>query len=265
MNQFILYTAISQKKEYIYCVQLLIKTLELYTKDTKPIFDILILHDEVLEEHIKNSFNSNKFTIFTHKPESVAYSNPEFFYKLKYFDFPLANNYKKAFYLDADILVTTDITQFFNLETSENKLYVFPEDTGKFKHNEYYYNPYYPNPLPNECIEKYSTQQIYVFNSGTFLFEVANMKQHFDKVIELIIEHKKGAFMDQPFINYYFNQIQAPVYIFNKDNYQLGVDKSKYTNDCILHFAGTGIGNSLSKFQMMFTYYKDYILPNKGT
>jgi hypothetical protein len=87
------------------------------------------------------------------------------------------------------------------------------------------------------------------------------MKQHFINIIQLIIEHKQGAFMDQPFINFYFNKLFAPVYLFTSDNYRLGVNNDEYSDNCILHFAGTGIGNSLSKIQLMLSYFLKHIQP----
>lgn len=254
---YIIYTCVSHKKEYVDCVQLLVKTLEKYTKTIN--FDFLILYDEKLEGKI--NIESNKIKILTYKPRPIEYSNPEFFYKLRYFDYPNCFKYKKAIYLDADILVTLDISTFFIKNTQENKLYVFPEHKITHKHHEYYYNPFYPRTLPEELIINYETKNIYVFNSGTFLFEINNtMKTHFDNVINLIVNHKKGAFMDQPFFNIYFNRIEATEYMFNQDNYKLGVNKEQFCENCILHFAGQGIGNSMSKFIDMLNYYKKFIV-----
>lgn len=262
MSEYILYTAATKCPEFVNCLQLLISTLELYTQQAKPLFDILILHDDTLEASIKQYCKSTKFNIFYHKPNSVDYARPEFFLKLKYFDYTFAYKYKKALYLDADILVTTDVTQFFQTLTTENKLYVYPEDTDKLKHDAYYYNPYYPMCLNDDVIEKYEINHIYVFNSGTFLFEVNNMmKLQFDQVINLIVEHKQSSFMDQPFLNYYFNQIQATEYMFNANNYKLGVDETQYFDDCILHFTGNGIGEGAKKLLSMFAYFKQHIQP----
>ncbi len=248
---------VSKQPKFVDCVSLLIRTLEIYT--SKPIsYDILIIHDEEISEYVK-TLTSNIFKIIFFKATKINYTDPAFFYRLRFFDYPDASKYNKILYLDSDILVTVDINKYFENNLENGKLYVYPENFDINSHTLYYFNPFYPENKTN--LEVMQSKNIYVFNSGTFLFlNCKEMLQHFNNLIMFIINHSNlNAFTDQSFINYYFNTNECSIPLFSKEDYSLGVDQTIFRENCILHFAGQGIGNTERKLDDMKTYYNNYI------
>jgi len=257
MNKNIIYTGIGKNDSFVTCVSLLIRSLE---KFSTPTFDLLILYDEEIKEQVK-SLTSSIYKIHTCKVHSITHSHKECFYKCCFYDFPLADSYEKALYLDSDILCTIDISTFFIEELPNETLSVFQESTDIKKHNEYYFNPFFPAVLSDDLIKRYTKEQRYVFNSGTFLFNVKGMRDHFQNVLQYLDTYKQvQTFGDQPFFNLYFNQHGLTTYHqFTSSNYHLG-EVNEYKPNFILHFAGIGgFGNGYSKVVHMDHYWYTYL------
>jgi len=145
--------------------------------------------------------------------------------KLLIFDYDI-EKYEKILFIDSDILVDTDVNNFFEKFVEDNTLYAFPE------HREFEHHDRLCHSLMNytyEQIQFFIINRIYVFNCGLFAFlNTETMKQHFQNIRDMIKKHEGEYYYEQSFMNVYFNTRNlVNTLVFNEKNCLMNIDLSK--------------------------------------
>ena len=223
---------------------------------------------ELLLDSIKNNGNINKdnthILIFTSESfKNIIeqyihlYELPISFYtmevhnlmeagcsKLKIFDYPHIDNYDKILYLDTDVLVSGDLNTLFNIDISDDKLYVLGE--GNIGHE------CHGGPLFFD-FEKFNPEQT-AFCSGVFyLRNGIYMKTLFQNVNNHIqTSGYVPSCLEQPYLIYHCvndNKYDNEMMKSYLENNPSTVDPKKI----IYHFPG-GPGNYASKIEKMVNF-----------
>jgi lipopolysaccharide biosynthesis glycosyltransferase len=178
--------------------------------------------------------------------------------KLKIFDYENINKYNKIFFIDSDIIIHTNLNNIFDNLTKDNLLYVKKESLKSLRED--HKNIFFSLQLyTEEQLDNFEKEKIFVFNAGQFgFFNSEQMKNHFNNINNLIINHKGEFFYEQSFMNHYFNLnklknddiLENKVRLFPEDNI-------KYENK-LVHFCGIGEGNP--KYDRMLNYFNKFLL-----
>jgi hypothetical protein len=191
----LVYVGIFFNETYLEFLKLLLISIKLFSRtDT---FDLLILTTKAFETHIQQLSNSInipiKMKFFDYTTKNQA-SNAH----LHIFEYKDIGLYKKVLYLDADILVQRDLTEFFTFEM-EDKLYACEE--------------MYTLRFASHGAPFFDFSKIDIntkgFNSSVLLFQnTSTMRQMFANMIEHISTMENNSQImpywgSNPFLNYH--------------------------------------------------------------
>ena len=245
----LLYCCVFYNKDYFKLLELLLKSLKMYSPSEN--FDFLVLTQKEFEPLVKEigrklgielkTFCLDFSTIF-----QAACA------RLFIFDYPEISEYKKLLYLDTDILIKAPLNPIFELPI-DDLLYGIESGTiESLNFGAQFFN--------FGEVDKSLTG----LNSGTLLFlNSSQMKLLFQRIREHIdfftqSGQKPPYCLDQPFINFhaikdnlYNNQLLNPLVSLFEGNDEV----RNYTTSSICHFSFP-IGNFGHKFERMCEFFK---------
>jgi sugar O-acyltransferase (sialic acid O-acetyltransferase NeuD family) len=257
----LVYYSISNQTVYAEMLKLSIQTID---ESNDDFIDILVITDELFYQN--NLSDIKRPNLFFHFVEQPISNDHICFNKYCIFDWELVDKYEKILYLDCDILVSYDLTKLFNKCNFLDKLHVVVEDYSIKNHNRIQFGF---GDYDDKQIQSFSTNSIYTFNAGSFLFlNTQFIKQHFHNLRELIRKGVENYFTDQSFVNYYFNTLNA----VNYEGYRKEVDLVYVVdlnvnhlfdfNDKIFHFlVATYWG--IDKLEVMKNFYESNLKSKK--
>ncbi len=250
-----IFLCIFNKKEYIQLYFLLIESLFIF--NTLNNTEILIYTNTEFMNIIKYNHLYTDKIIFEINDN---YNNIDTACKSRLDLFNLKNihKYEKILYLDTDIIINGDINILFDLDISDNKIYVLEEDM--FIHPKDFYGK---SLCVNDELEKYKDKT--AFTSGIILFcNSESIKSLFNIInLDILNRPKKFSCYDQPYIVY--NSIKHDMY----DNQLI---KPYCVNNCIdnnlkyiiHHFPGIPgyYSNKYKQMKFFINKIKDNIIIN---
>jgi len=183
-------------------VNLLVKSINSLSNAAN--FDILVFTDASTKEKIVTALGTNNravtYKLVSTPIDGVAASTV----KTTIFDFENINNYEKILYLDADTIITRDISEVFGLNIQYNKIYTAYNKNLKLDtHKTSFYHGF---AMINDADYTVITDNNQMpFNAGQFLFKNSTkMKLHFQNVNWFMQNWPGEYFFEQSFMNYYF-------------------------------------------------------------
>lgn len=251
----LIYSCVFFNENYINLLNLLLKSYKFFGNPSNNI-DYLIICNPDFKSRIQEIFNNLniqcKIWCLDLKTKFEAgYS------RLKIFEYPNINLYKKILYLDCDILITGPINKVLNIKL-EKKIYSLKEGNT----NHLFWGEQFFENNPN-CP---------AFTTGILLFKNnIIIKDLFSKILIHISNHLNKNLpipgcLDQPFIvfhavenNLYDNTRLIDLVINNpnmKDEWKPKNMLENFTNQIICHFPG-GPGNYENKILKMNNFMND--------
>ena len=275
----LIYYVVNTNIDYIDILELSLKSLEYCTVNYRQNlfdkgFEILFIGPQEYLEKIK-SLPETKHFICHYMSVPYTKSGVEASMdKLRIYDFEKIKDYRKIFFVDADILFKNNpTTTIFSKDISDNKLYSsipnFNSETGNF--NEIFHNIVIFGP---EEVKRLLNNKIHSFNAGQYIFLNSNrMKAHFTNLIDLIKLWKWEYFFEQGFMNYYFNRYElSDVHTFLQDfnfvwtwDRNIELDLNYFNSKCTtMHFLGTSAKSDF-KLNVMRRALKQQIIHNSSS
>jgi len=249
MKRNLIYTSLFIKEEYIDLTELLLKSIHLFGNIDRTTTDIVIYTSEKFAQELCRRVGDLNLPIYFHTfdDQELKCIFQLCCLRLQIFKNGFAHNYGKILYLDTDVLINSDISQLFNLELDNDKLYALEEGKIDF----FFWGD---NFFDFDAIDKNTT----AFSSGVMLFrntpEIIELFENINDHIwyTLNTDQSRILFYDQPFIVYnaisrgkYNNQVLKD-YV---ENNPVAVKLSTI----VCHFPGT-VGDVESKTNKMKQY-----------
>ena len=197
----LIYFTVSHDKKYLLLLDLLLNSLWKNSKFQD--FEILIITTADFREPIQQMTAYSKFIIHMMFVEPPADGVESSMNKLRIFEFPLVNRYKRILFLDADIIILNNMDHLFNQDLDTDKIYSSIHRKFINLHNTVYHSlvAYTPDKLA-----LFKANDIHAFNAGQFLFcNTDRMRKHFENIIWLKNNWPGKYFFEQAFMNHYFN------------------------------------------------------------
>jgi lipopolysaccharide biosynthesis glycosyltransferase len=247
----LIYTTVGKSKDYLQCLITFCDSLVNYNKN----LNLLVITDESFRSEVDDIVAGYDITYYyLERPNSET---PEIasMHKLDIHDFIELNKFINILYVDLDCIFQGDINKILNNTLEDNRLYVMPENKNMESHTHNYWSL---QNYTGEDINFFTTNNIYVFNAGCFLFKNTNaMKEHFLKLKKIIQNHTGNFFYEQSFMNVYFNKLNIIDYtIITNDLYRLEFSNpTDSLPELIVHFCG-GPGLGLPKIERINSYYR---------
>lgn len=166
-------------------------------------------------------FNSDKFHI-----HSETYIPKSTYYKLYIPELFKEKEYDRVLYLDGDIVVDTDISEFATMDFEDNVAIAIQDEhlTKKINENASWYpKSYFYNTLKLTDTSKY-------FNAGVILFNVKkiNHQKLFSIFLNTLDEIKKPIMLDQDILNSVLTRWGGVKLISKKYNFMTHLQEKPY-------------------------------------
>jgi predicted O-methyltransferase YrrM len=249
MKKNLVYYSIGISDEYAEMVKLSVDSMDKVNSELK---DVVILTDKNYFE--KNFINYKRPKTSFHILPEIKNSDEACFNRLKIFEYNKINEYDNVMYLDADTIININLDEYFKKCEEDGKLYTVVEDYNIENHKRI---PFGLGTYNENEISYFEKNNIYTFNSGTFMFKSSLlMKKHFDNVLNIIKNYEGEYFTDQSFLNYYFNSYNlTKTDVIRKDVDYLYIVESNYNEQIdydnkILHVI-TESNGTVSKIERM--------------
>jgi len=248
-------------------VNLLVKSINSLGDATN--FDILVFTDASTKQKIVTTLGANNRLISYKLVPTPIDGVDASKVKTTIFNYEKINDYEKILYLDADTIVTKDISEIFNLNIQYNKLYTaYNKNLTLASHKTSFYHGFAMISDADYVVVTDNKQM--PFNAGQFLFKNSSkMKLHFENVNWFIQNWPGEYFFEQSFMNYYFcvnNLTNSIVFdkkvkliptgnLRNTENgiVRFGNMEPPNTNEMILHFIGPAL-NAKVKLEHIDNY-----------
>lgn len=236
MNKNLVFFLLTYKEQYVDLFKLLLKSMDKYSND-KPNFDIVIITHERLVKSIKKITYLKKYTY-----DFMLFDEPNDLYealkvKARLYDYEHISTYKKALFIDVDIIVQNDINKLFDeFNPKEGILYALHEQNGS------HYNKFWSLlKYSKEDLKMFYEKKIITFNVGTMMFGISpKMHKHFDN-LKILVNTEKSPFYEQSFFNHYFNKSNAiDTNYFQNKVVIFPIIDAYYAHPTFIHFAGIG-------------------------
>ena len=247
----LLYTTVGKSRDYLKCLNTFCNSL---VKNNNHI-NFLIITDISFRSEVDSIVSAYDINYYILERKDSETSEIASMHKLDIHDFSDLYKFINILYVDLDCIFQGDILKILNNKLEDNKLYVMSENTNITSHKELFWSL---DNYSEEDINFFTSNNIYVFNAGCFLFKnIHSMKEHFLKLKELIKTHKGNFFYEQSFMNVYFNKLNIIDYtIITRDIYRLEFfNPTETLSELIVHFCGSP-GNGASKIERINNYYK---------
>jgi lipopolysaccharide biosynthesis glycosyltransferase len=194
-DKHLVYYTVGFNATYIDVLALSIKSLR-----RKNSQDILVICDESMVSNCQEKLKDTQNIWVCPCPDSTDPMDSSF-KKLTIYNYDISK-YDKIIYIDSDILVDVDLEYFFN-NIHDGKLYAFAEHLEFIYHVQKYHSLL---SYTDEELEFLVSNKIHVFNAGLFGFvKSPDMKDHFEKVIQMKEGYTGEYWYEQSFMNVYFN------------------------------------------------------------
>lgn len=241
----LIYLSVFYNVKFLEYLKLFLTSMKIYG-DLNEKTDIVILTQKEFENDIKKIALDINIKIIIHCLNLNTLIQSKYS-RLTIFEWNLIDNYNKILYLDADIIISGNISQIFDINL-EDELYVVREGNIESK--------YFGKDL-FELRKSTINPKTPGFNSGVLLFKNCKIiKQLFSDILTDIKDYEKnnkqfGGCIDQPFFNYHT--------ITKKLNNDKILEKFSInnpyakTNHLICHFAGN-YGNEIDKYTHMHKF-----------
>jgi hypothetical protein len=167
-------------------------------------FDILVFTDDSTKQKIVTTLGANNravtYKIVPTPIDGVDASKV----KTTIFEYEKINDYEKILYLDADTIITKNISEVFSLNLQYNKLYTaYNKNLILASHKISLYHGFAMISDADYAIVTDNKEM--PFNAGQFLFKNSTkMKLHFENVNWFMQNWPGEYFFEQAFMNYYF-------------------------------------------------------------
>jgi hypothetical protein len=196
--KYLVYFVIGGHPDYSLLLESCVKSIRAFPENDD--IDILVMCNENYSQYIKHL--PVKIHIRDTKDDVISIIWSRF----DIFSVSNIREYEVVLYLDSDIIVTGDLHPLFQKVTKSNILYIKPEYEGDnvgIFHKEIYYSRV-DKPYTEEQVKHFNDNNIYVFNSGTFLFKPSSeFEKDFNELYNTEYDYKN--FGDQVYMNYHFN------------------------------------------------------------
>ena len=228
-------------------------------KKTNSKVHIHIIHDEYLSKTNKDkfvalidkygqklSFYEIKSSVFSDFGEQVGVYSIGTLFRL-FLPEILPSNIERVVYMDADILINTDINELWNIDLETNHVAACRD-----------YGLPYLKHLPIPCLEERVSANEY-FNAGIMVINlkfIRNDVNFTEKCIDMLKEKPNYNYLDQDVYNVIFRG--EVKYLLQKYNLfsKYVRDPSCEAKDCIIHFAADNVNiDSPSWFDSLFLSY----------
>lgn len=219
----LIYVCVFNRSEFIDLLDLLLESINLFSKINSNTTNILIYTSTEYMNIIKNKhFDNNNILFYIND----NYTNVDLACRarLDIFDYDNINKYDNILYLDTDILIQDDIQKIFNI-IDDNVLYAVEE--GNILDNNIF--DYWGKTLFGSDIYLYDDKT--AFSSGVLLFKNTIEIKNLFTQIKNHIKERNNSFppFDQPYI------------VYNAFKLKLYNNKKLNNNNVIVHFYG-GVG-----------------------
>jgi hypothetical protein len=243
-------------KDYTQLLSLLLKSIQRFTSN-KCMFDVLIITEPGFRDSIDVLqsifpfmvyYMDNKITLFD---AGCA--------RLYIFSWDKIMDYSKILYLDTDVLLNNDLSNIFDVNLDDEKLYAYEEGSI---HNNFWggflFRPRRSFLRPRRSFFR-SAHNVAAFSSGVLLFKnCLSLKMLFNTIKEHAYNYIKSnpvpVCLDQPFICYHAiknNKYNNKALIELMENNPVGINHEKH----IYHFPG-GPGHYASKYEKMTHFFE---------
>lgn len=255
---YLYYYTVGNREYFVDILYLSIKSLRYYSNH-----DILVIIDKQFKEKTVNKLREFSNIIICECDNS---NTPEIssMRKLQIFDYNV-EKYDSVIFLDADILINTDIDKISSLiNKPDNNLLSVPIEHYKpvlgndktiiDSHNVIFWSL---KNYTNEELNYLNDNNIHVFNTGLFGFKPNEIiKKHFSNIITYIKNYDKEFFYEQSFMNYYFNLKcnTTDKVTFNDSNYRMSPKLNEEYKNKIIHFTLCP-----DKYQSMLIYINNFM------
>jgi lipopolysaccharide biosynthesis glycosyltransferase len=242
----LVYFTVGFNPEYIDMLYLAVKSLRIWDS-----VDVIVICDESFIPRCAEALKEFSNISIVSCPDSTSAQDSSM-KKLLIFNYDL-EKYAKILFIDSDVLIGRNLDYFFN-SIFQSKLYAGAESHSPDIHTKI-----------NHSLKNYTVEQlhileynkIYAFNCGFFGFlNNAEMKEHFNNILQMIKDWKGEYYYEQSFMNVYFNlrnlsdttAIDEKTYKFRFYAEQI-IENSKtipFHKNKVVHFAWTaGAENKL--------------------
>lgn len=251
IDKNLVYTTVGKSREYLSCLNTFCNSLFRYNKTV----NLLVITDKSFQLEVDRILSSYTTKYYILERENSETSETASMHKLDIYEFPELSQFINILYVDLDCVFQGDIYKILNNTLEDNRLYVMPENKNMESHSYTYWSLH---NYTGEDINFFTTNNIYVFNAGCFLFKnTHDMKEHFLKLKKIIQNHTGIYFYEQSFMNVYFNKLNIVDYtIITREIYRLEFfSPTDPLDELIVHFCGNP-GNGASKIERTNGYYK---------
>jgi hypothetical protein len=186
--------------------------------------------------------------------------------RLDIFSYPHIDKYDKILYVDTDILFEDTPARLFNLDISDNKIYVYPEGIVS---DPYHGKSYWDLKGLDPQTPAFTSGTLFFRNSETMRALFTDIKKHIHEDVHINNGYIPGC-LDQPFIVYttVINNLHdgsiLPSHIKNLgyENYNGKIISSRFKpaeRHVLYHFFG-GLGDFNNKYQRMTDFMATHFI-----